>query len=159
MYVLLPVVLAIWGTIGWKIYVGLKDQDEHTGATQIEKPIAIDQVDAARLPIVANYRDPFLDGAVTHANTGQTGMPKPKAVVAPVVTVKAPVETPLHWPEISYSGLIKRNGEEKVVGFLNVDGQSHFVKPGDKAGAVTVLKLWKDSIQLSWNKQVRVVRK
>jgi hypothetical protein len=159
MYVLLPVVLGIWGTIGWKIYTGLQDKTQADAAPQKAASLLIDDAQADSIPLVAQYRDPFLDGSVAprvqHASQDQ----KKQGVQANPLPKQTLVETPAQWPQIAYNGLIKRNGEEKVVGFLNVDGQSHFVKPGDKAGAVTVVKLWKDSIQVSWNKLQRVIRK
>ncbi|MGL4599303.1 MAG: hypothetical protein ACRCYO_17405 [Bacteroidia bacterium] len=159
MYVLLPIVLAIWGTIGWKIYAGLQEKTETKQTPQTGAMLPKNELQAESLSLVANYRDPFLEGAVSQQQTNTIQTPK---VNQPAVQTPKPqpiVETPQQWPQITYNGLIKRNGEEKVVGFLTVDGQSHFVKPGDKAGSVNIVKLWKDSIQVSWNKLQRVVRK
>lgn len=153
---LLPVVFAIWGLIGWKVYAAMKGKEpvvtEKDNAAS-KKKVAEEVPDSFVLQ--ANYRDPFLGKAfVAKSPKPVSGNTKPvpeKKTEAP-----KPVAT---WPKIIYSGLVQRNGEQKKVGFLNVDGASHFVQGGEQIGEVKVLRLWKDSVEVVWGKEKRVVGK
>lgn len=153
-WILLPAVLAIWGMIGWKIYAAVNGEEEtFTGEpAQAELP-----TDTSVVPdeytLLLDYRDPFFEKK-----------PQPKQNTAGVkkaepVPVKnsAPVIT--QWPSVSYGGLVRQTQSGKTVGFLIVNGASHFVNAGDVAGELTVTKMWSDSIEVRFGKESRRIRK
>jgi hypothetical protein len=153
-FFLLPVVLAIWAVIGWKVYTAVKDNDESNAPAQIITP---SKEAVAELPdtivLLANYRDPFLDKPVVQAPKAKN----PAVQKAPAVKAEQPKVSA--WPALSYQGLIKRNSDQKMVGFLSVNGASSFVQPGQAAGEIKVMRMWKDSIEVAFGKEKRILRK
>src|ERR1044072_6787061 len=154
-YFMLPFVLAIWGVIGWKVYVafGKNIKNVVSNNAPAEKNKAEPLADT--ISLIANYRDPFLDKTIENspAKIHTTKISKAESVKSiPVVTVAA-------WPKIMYHGLIKRSGDKRTVGFLSVDGKSFFVQGGGEAGAVKVGKLWNDSVEIFFGKEKKMIRK
>ncbi len=155
-WILVPGVLAIWAAIAWQVYNTMKDDDSF----QQEKQVAVVPLNASSLSpdtftLLLDYRDPFLDGLVKKkpapvANTEHHAAASKKN--APL-----PEESP--WPSIKYSGLVRQPNTDRMVGFLTIDGATHFVKSGDVVGVIQVGKVWKDSIQVSFGKASQVVKK
>lgn len=155
-YVMLPLVLAIWGTIGWKVYASLGNEPAAVTAerTAPVKDRSVQLPDTIRL--IANYRDPFLDKLVATEKPTVKPIRNPKPAQPGTPQVSQPVQV---WPQVTYHGLIKRSGDEKTVGFLRVNGTSHFIRGNEAAGVVNVVRLWKDSVEVAWGKEKKIVRK
>lgn len=140
---LLPVVLAIWGIIGWKVYAAMKQEPEEESVFADHSDLI---GDTSFVPedyeLILDYRDPFL---------GKTEVKKPKtnsiAVIPPQPPVKSTAETDV-WPVITYSGLVREPKSGKTVGFLTIAGESCFVQTGDILGDLSVGKCNKDSVQV-----------
>lgn len=153
---LLPLVIAIWAMIGWKVYAAMnKDGDANNVSYHAPEIAAHGKALPDSVVLIANYRDPFLDKVVevkrNAAANSSAVVVKPKAEAPPKATAS--------WPKLGYYGLVKRNGDAKTVGFLSVDGESHFVQSGTVIGEVKVLRMWKDSVEVVWGKERRVVGK
>ena len=153
---LLPLVLAIWGLIGWKFYAAMNGNEKPPAMHK--EPNAVSrktEIISDSVQLIANYRDPFL---------GQQNEPrivKPKTFSS---TTSKPVKTEIPKPvfvdlKINYYGLVKRNGDSKAVGFLSINGNSHFVQSGQIIDELKILHLWKDSVELLKGKEKLVVRK
>ena len=154
-YFLLPVVLAVWGMIGWKVYAafGEKKMSSVTAQPSFDKVITIKSGDT--IPLIANYRDPFLD-KVTENTISKNPVKNPKSQKA-----EQPVSIPQaeKWPSLVYHGLIKKSGSEKMVGFLTVNNKSFFVHGNEDAGIVSIGKVWKDSIEIFFAKEKQTIHK
>ena len=157
---MVPLVLAIWGMIGWKVYAAMKGKKDSDFVIAKEEKIKVSTEIPDTVKLIADYRDPFLGKSIANEkdskfNTDnyQQGNSKLKVAKIPEPTIVAT------WPAISYHGLVKRNGDQKTVAFLNVSGTSYFVKGGDVAGEVQVGKLWKDSVEILFGKDKKVFRK
>ena len=151
---LLPAVLCIWGVIGWKVYAAVGD-DEDIAAPENELHVTSDHVPA--IPDTYNlqldYRDPFLDKPVP------VKMPKKNssAPIPPKIEKKETVVAV--WPVLRYAGLVKQSKDGKLVGFLNVNGVSHFVKSTDVIDELVIGKVWSDSVEVRRGKERRVITK
>ena len=156
-YIMVPIVLAIWGMIGWKVYAAMKGNDEKLSSVILEEKV---KTTGAEIPdtisLIANYRDPFLGKMFVEKKDSRTKTQDLKSTArkAPVTPVIAP-----SWPIVSYHGLIKRTGDQKTVGFLNVNGKSYFVQGGEEAGEVKVGKMWKDSVEILFGKDKKIFKK
>jgi hypothetical protein len=152
-WILLPVVLGVWGMIGWKIYEGTKD--EVVSDIESENPI-YENTDTTLSPneyaLVLNYRDPFLD-KLPKAKEGVSSIPKMTIEVQPV---DIPSET---WPLLLYGGLVREPKGGETVGFLTVEGQPQFVHTGDEIGNIRVGRITIDSIEIYMGKMKRYVGK
>ena len=116
-YLLLAIVLIVWGILGIKI-VGAINPEPNEGLTTVitEKfvPKAIKERDT--FSIVANYRDPFL-------GTLPKGTLKKKRVV--------PKKEKLPEKIIMYSGSIMDAKTKKRIFFVSIDGQQHMLSKND----------------------------
>jgi hypothetical protein len=108
------------------------------------------------IKLIADYRDPFLGKNFVQEDDSKFKIQNSRLKVE---NVPEPVKVVAVWPAVFYHGLVKRNGNQKTVGFLNVNGKSFFVQGGEVAGEVQVGKLWKDSLEILFGKDKRVFRK
>ncbi|MDQ3109907.1 MAG: hypothetical protein M3R17_08425 [Bacteroidota bacterium] len=155
-YILVPIVLAIWGIIGWKVYAAMGGKDE-SNIVAISENVNVSKIDIPdTIELIANYRDPFLDDLKFEIRNSKLNIRDSKSVKVEIPVLPKVI---VSWPAIAYFGLIKRNSDGKTVGFLSVNGVSYFVQGGEGAGEVKVSKLWKDSVEVVWGKERRVVKK
>ena len=155
MYVLLPIVLGIWGFIGWKIYAGLQGNEAEHIAALPHTPGTGNEHVPDTFQLAANYRDPFLGKSnIPSAHVaGGSGNSKPSQLPK-----QANLPVAKNWPEVIYGGMIRKK-EGLPFALLNVGGQDHLVKAGEQAGEVQVLVIYRDSIQVSRGKEKRFFRK
>jgi hypothetical protein len=155
---LLPVVLGVWGMIGWKIYVAVNSDQETdvvvsiTGNTD-SLPSEIPET----YELLLNYRDPFLDinKKSVHLPTDQRiNLPKPSSVKP-----KESEETAVVQPDIRYYGLVKESNSQKTVGFLGVNSQTHFVATGDIIEAIKIMRIWSDSVEVIFDGKKKIIRR
>ncbi|MCU0436184.1 MAG: hypothetical protein MUC87_22195 [Bacteroidia bacterium] len=156
-YLLMAVVAAIWGLIGWKIWKGLQGDDDFN--VEPEPVLSAKKKNALSdsFQLILNYRDPFLDkpaAAVPSPPISTNTLPKQTLVTAP-----KPEPVTANWPEIRYGGLVKRTGQEKSAGFVSVNGSSEIVLPGQKIGEIIITRLWRDSVEVQRGKEKRIVKK
>ena len=152
---MLPLVLAIWGVIGWKVYAAfgknVKNSVSTNSPVEKNKPEPL----ADTVSLIANYRDPFLDKTIENSPQKIHGNKISKVeIIKPV-----PVVLISTWPKITYHGLIKRSGDKRTVGFLSLDGKSYFVQGGGAVESVKVGRMWNDSVEVFWGKEKKMVKK
>ncbi|MCA6363624.1 MAG: hypothetical protein IM638_11355 [Bacteroidetes bacterium] len=156
-YLLMAVVAAIWGLIGWKIWKGLQGDDDFNVEPETVLNAKNKNTLSDSFELILNYRDPFLDkpvAAVTSASVSTQSVPKQTVVAAP-----KPEPVTSSWPEIRYGGLVKRTGQEKSAAFVSVNGNSEIVVPGQKIGDITITRIWRDSVEVMRGKEKRMIKK
>lgn len=154
-WILLPAVLAIWGFLGWKLYAAMKD--EAPQANYISPHIAApdDQLVPDTYQLLLDYPDPFLTiPKPSPKQSSNVNSQTPKQVIPKTETIAS-----LPWPEIRYAGLVKSPKDGKAVGFLTINGISHFVKNGDVVDLISVKTIWKDSVLVAFGKESEIIRK
>jgi hypothetical protein len=158
LYVLVPAVLAVWGIIGWQIFVGLGPQK----LTRFkQKPAPQATVDKASRSLSLNYPDPFgrLHAGVQrpkpttpqHGNSPATAKAKPAA--------EKPKETAKPWPPLRYLGQVKNLTTRKTSAILQLNGSTETVATGSSWQEITVLQCTNDSVQVRFAKEKRWVKK
>lgn len=153
---LLPLVLVIWGLIGWKIYAAMNGNDESPAMHKESNGFAAKaKTISDSIILIANYRDPFL-GKQNETHRVKSN-PVASSIAKPIKTeTPKPVRADL---KINYYGLVKRNSDSKAVGFLSINGNSCFVQSGQIIDEIKILRLWKDSVELQNGKEKKIVRK
>ena|SRR6218665_585574 len=158
-YVLLPATLAVWILIGVRIYKTLHpaaDAEQLAVRPTTAKPAGPTLSDT--FLIANNYRDPF--GKVTAVAPDRHYS---AAATAPAVKKAAPPATSVikaeSWPAVSYSGMIRNQQSNKQLALVSINGNLHSMKQGDITDHVQLGKIWKDSIEVVWNKERKFVRK
>ena len=152
----MPATIGVWLTIFVRVYSTL-----HGAETAVDfqpaanaDPFAGDN-EPDTFSIVNNYRDPFTEKPAAPKHTAGTASgnaviknPKP-----------ATVKKESSWPSIHYSGMIKNQKSNRQLAMLEIDGSQTAVTSGDMAGNVKVCRIFKDSIELMFEKQKRFFRK
>ena len=124
-YLLLGLVILIWGIIGFKVIQAISNEPEvPVVATQ---PTLIPKSREKRdtFELVANYRDPFL---------GILPISRKKPVER--VVKKKPVSK----RNIVYSGLVSQTESGNTMFFVSIEGKQHIMSRNEKINGVTLLK-------------------
>lgn len=154
-WILLPVVLGIWGAIGWQVYAAMKGDDGFVmnGADTVTITQSTSVIPDT-FKLLLDYSDPFLDKSKTNIKT------VPINNNAATTTKKTePGVASMQWPAISYSGLVRQPNSDRMVGFLSLNGRTHFVKTGDVIDLIRVGIINKDSVEIVMGKERRFFRK
>jgi hypothetical protein len=165
-YLLLPLVLLVWGMIGWRIWAASSDSASETEQLPAMALRTKPALTRQRPRLLLTYGDPFKPGASRPAPS--LAGPVPVASFppsAPATSRAASLNFPAHpatpaapvpsiaWPQIKYLGVISHVGSEAQVALLAVDNQELVVKAGRSERGVQVIKLFRDSVQLGFSGQ------
>lgn len=137
-YILLAVVIGVWGIIGYKISNGLSPNVPEIVAQDYEKsfkPKTIAEVE--RFSIENVERDPFL-GTLSRKKSVTTLIVKPK---------KKTVENA---PIITYNGLVKKQHSNKQVFVVNINNKQYLLKQGQEVDSVKLIRGNKKSIVIRY---------
>jgi len=130
-YLLLTVVLVIWGILGFKLLGALGSDDEMAETVHVsDSYISPATKKREPLEIAANYRDPFF------GTMPKTEQPKKKKVV------KKP-KPQIPRKNIVYSGSVAQNGAKDRLYFVSINGQQHIMEKNQKINDVTLV--WGDT--------------
>ena len=134
-YLLLGLVLLIWGVVLWK-FVSFTDHAE-VNITPIAVSGGGNQSNTSKSTYTfhLNYRDPFLKASrrkKTPETSSQSAPPIPRRFV--------------RLPEVKYYGLVSA-GQQKT-GIMQMQQKSIMIKEGEVVGGYKVLKLTQDQLTL-----------
>jgi hypothetical protein len=158
--ILIIVVLSLWGTVGYRALnrqftdneVILEKQSTPDNAT-------INQVNKDTFKLEKINRDPFLNKQF------QTAVALPKTVISHYKAVKKTVipiipkgDPNLRWPSLSYHGYIASKERNEDLVLLTIDSKLRKLKLNDPVNGLMVKKRYKDSIEVYFNAETRMVR-
>ncbi|MHA7832357.1 MAG: hypothetical protein ACX93O_14780 [Flagellimonas sp.] len=135
-YLLLGVVLLVWGIIGFKVIKAISKEPE---LPAVRQPISILPKNIKKrdtFELVANYRDPFL-GTLP----AKKKKPKKKVIRKEKVEKK----------NIVYAGLVSRSESGKSMFFVSIDGQQHIMSKKQKIDDVSLVSGNEKSIRVRYN--------
>lgn len=156
--ILILVVLGLWGTVGYKAlnrqFTGnemiLEKQNQTDNAN-------INQINKDTFELEKINRDPFLNKQF------QTAAAVPETVVSyykPAIKAAAPavpkIDSNISWPVLSFYGYLKTKDQELVL--LKVDSKLCRLKLNDPINGLVVKKKYKDSIQVLFNAETKIIR-
>lgn len=136
-YLLLVIVLGVWGTIAYKIIVGLKSDEVTTNAplaTVLFSPKTIIEVDT--FSISKYMRDPFLGR-----------YPKKKQQKATRSNKKQQKAT-TDFPRVIYKGKITKQQSSESIYILEINGKQYLLREGKQAEDIKLLKGAKQHIMI-----------
>ncbi len=151
-YLLLVVVVLIWGIIFYRIFSTVGASDNNTNSLNNHAKSEVDKNANDTFNIDGNYRDPFL---------GNMQVDKPVILsTAPKQVVKEEkVVQKLAWPSIEYGGMIKNQKSNKQLVLVQINGQNNLMKTGDIVAGVQLMKIYKDSLEVSFQKEKKWIKK
>ncbi len=141
MYLLLILTLLIWSFIIYKIFFTNEDENDGNLATETIRVNEKVEDKFDPIPLLLNYRDPFLKTATVVKNKRKL-TPSKKRVVRNQVS----------WPKIKYSGLIQNKVTNERRINITINNKNYIMKENDKVRDILLVKIHADSIILSKNK-------
>jgi hypothetical protein len=134
LYILILGTLLIWGVILYKIMnvIG-SEKDELNSEKNYIAMVDKNESLPDTFTILANYTDPVVE------------LQKP-IVITP-------------WPAIVYLGVIKNQKSNKQFVMVQINNQSNAMKLGEIIEGVTLLKVYKDSVEVKFNKEKKFIKK
>jgi len=142
-YVLLSVVLGIWGLIGFKVVntINPPRQEAETKLAQaVFSPKEIKQRDT--FSISANYRDPFL-GTMPKINK-----PKKQRKITPE-------KKEMPEKNIVYSGFVTENASGNKIFFITIDGQQEMMTKNGIFKEVKLLSGDPEKVKVKYNGKIK----
>ncbi|WP_298760631.1 hypothetical protein [uncultured Psychroserpens sp.] len=139
-YVLLVLVLGVWGTIVYKIITGLNPELPELNIQQVIaiKDFKVDtKVDTFSIATVD--RDPFL-GTITKKKTKLSVAKKRKSIT---------------WLPIVYLGIVKNKNQREQVFIVSINGKQSLLKQGQSKDSVALLGGNKNSVTFRYKNEQR----
>jgi len=135
--VLLALVVAIWGTVGYKIWSGLNPElpeDIPLQLTTNFKPNVSTIVDT--FSIEPLERDPFLGKIISKETNVKVSNPikKSEDVYIPIL----------------YHGMIAKENSRDKLYIISIENQQHFIKVGQTVNGIKLLKATNDEIRVTY---------
>lgn len=154
-YVLLPLVVLIWGIIVYRIFTSINpDSPNVTGRQSSLVTDTLQKNVPDTFTIVANYRDPFLGALPVAPSKPGFSVTKPVAK-AP----EPPKETiPVLWPSLSYSGMVRNKDSKKQMALIQINNSMHSMQINETVAGVQLLGIYPDSIIVVFNKQKKTIK-
>ena len=149
-YILLPAVVIIWGTLLWKIFQGRDISHDLSVPTTIKRENGSEEKARENIELSYNYKDPFLKTSTKteSVNTGNNSQQE-----------QPYYNTGNMWAEIEYSGIIKTNDKQNMTGLLNINGKKHLLRTGSEVDGIKVIYIHPDSIYLEFQREKRSFRR
>ncbi len=141
LYVLLPLVVFIWGAIIYQITDAFSDDD----------PIALDTTSFSFSKIENKERDPFTISTVERDPFLGT-IYKPKKVVEKKVAART-VKAEITWPSIRYKGLVTGGSGATAIYLVEINGVDHLMKRNDMVEEVKLTRGNKSWVQLQYKRK------
>jgi hypothetical protein len=135
-YILIPVVLIVWGVIGWRIF-SYGDEEAELDPIIVSDRSMTENKPAVRPRLRLDYQDPFL----------KVGLLEPR-VEEDKETPPVQVNRNIQKPPIIYKGLIA-GAKGSVVGLVDYQSQSYLVHQGDAIGSFQIRGIYADSLLIA----------
>lgn len=121
-YILLLIVIVVWGIIGYQIFNQLNNQEDSISLKK-EKLVYIpkERIEHKNYSVKANYRDPFL---------GKLPVNKKRKT-------KKIVKETIPFPSVIYNGIIDGGAKKSYI--ITVSGKQEILKPNTSFKGVTLL--------------------
>ena len=136
-YLLLALVVVVWGILGFRIVKTLSPDSETSQVIVSTAGISFPEIKNDSFAIRANYRDPFLG---TWSKSDKPAKTKKKLKKIPQLP-KIP---------IIYSGSMAENGKKGRMFFVTINGKQHLMKLNQTVEMVRLLKGNKQTITVRY---------
>jgi len=153
-YLLVVLVAAVWGVIGYRVFGALQWDDDTAPAVkrstrkEVYNDYAIPR-DTEQLH--QNYRDPF---GMVKAKDTVVKQERPHVATVTIPKVQA---APVNWDFIRYVGYIRNPGSNKLIAMIHLNGQELMLSEGETAAQLKLLKNLRDSIKINYNGKTKFI--
>nr|WP_319570067.1 hypothetical protein [uncultured Draconibacterium sp.] len=145
---MLPIVLAIWSVIFFKVFWG--NQGKEIDSNQLPESSQLrlkDTIVTNSYELDLSYNDPFL-GKTLAKKTTENSSPQ---------SSDNTLEETMILPNITYNGYVKN--EKSVSAYLNIDGEIFIAEQNKKYADVKILKILPDSVLVHFKNKQEWIKK
>lgn len=149
-WLLIPLVLILWGIIGYQIYSGVKGEVQVIQEPKAKPSVIATTQDTLSYVLNLDYPDPFLKNRkrinpsyTSSTNNAPSSPTKPK--VKATVVLK-----PLRWPSLTYKGQLEKKGSKTPMCIVEIDKTLFFMRKGEEQDGVKLLHVFTDSVQVAY---------
>jgi hypothetical protein len=150
-YILLPVVLLVWGGVLYQVFSFSKTDEilENTSIDLNIKPFKLKE----RTPfaINVNYRDPFLGKRYVT----QEAVPSKKKTTK--IKKESKLEEVIIWPSIIYKGIVSDTKDKIKIYMLYINGKMYLMKKGETENEVFLKGGDKESIYVKYKGNLNLI--
>lgn len=154
LYLLLPLVLCIWGFIGYKIYYNINNKPvyEINGNALLVSKDNKSKIDT--FTIKNNYRDPFLNGAISSTSLQLQEEQEGFNDRAGFSNIQLVV-----FPDLKYFGIITNTLKKQKVALVRIQGKDNIVREGDLKDNILIYRMYNDSLIIKLKKNKKTIFK
>lgn len=155
-YILVVVVLVIWGLIIRTVISSVSNGDEVvpvTAAKSAKEPYNDYTLPKDTTHLLLNYRDPF--GLVKFKDTAEVRVKS----ISHKSLAAIPLKPAMNWSFIKYSGYIHNPTSRKLIALVNINGKNIMLSEGETKDQVRLIKNMRDSIKIIFNGQTKFIVK
>ena len=153
-YILLPLTAIIWGMIVYRIFFDTNAQEESSLFVQNKSTQNRAVAPPDTFELLLNYPDPFLKHERRVIPNTDVSTTKKEAEPKP----QKPAEV-VNWPAIKYGGLVRQVNQENELAIVTINGSSQLMKTGETVNDIKLIKIYNDSIIVSFQTQKRTIKK
>ncbi|MCF8457036.1 MAG: hypothetical protein K9H62_13990 [Bacteroidales bacterium] len=157
-YILLPIVVIVWGLVFYQIYNFLNRDSEDKGFdmpvfnTQQQEKLINDTFN-----LILDYPDPFIKRQDLPSSVSiEQKENKANRSGSKKLNRKLPEKKEL---EIAYKGFIRSKENNSRLEILVIDGKPYFAKKQIEDFGIKIESVWNDSIQISFDNKKRILKK
>lgn len=149
LFLLFPLVLGIWGTIGYQIVDGLNPDLPKSESFELsfrESETKTSELLELQIP----ERDPFLETIKTKKNKSSSNNS----------ALKVKVIDEIQWPTIEYLGYVKKDASRNSRAVaLMINGNNHIIKVGGVQDSLKLTKATDDYVILRYKRKDKKISK
>ncbi len=159
-YILLPLLVIVWGTIVYKIF-WYKQVNDSVRSSDYSILIPSDSayIDSSANKLILKYRDPFLEGYRSFYPYSSAVVPQIFGDNGQNLNQRKVVEKEVVWPEITYNGMVKNIKSQKRIALLVIKGKNYLLASGESSEEVNVGKISPDSVELHFKGKTMILIK
>ena len=151
-YLMLTVVVGIWGKIMYDIFAPKADNYVYAGITNNVESIT-DDLTLFEYELIADYRDPFLGKYKRSGNENRVVRSNRPAKQKPKVRVKATRK----WPKLEYNGKMKNRANQDATVFVKINDKDFLMKVGESQNDIKLIKISTDSLFVEFDDEKRSI--
>lgn len=157
--ILILVVLGLWGTVGYRTLYRQFSGDEVLLEKQNQtKNITISQINKDTFELEKINRDPFLNKQFQNTVVIRKHVSGFSSVKKIIPSVNKKVVSNIDWPTLIYYGYIASKERNEDLILLKIDSKLHKLKLNDPVNGLIVKKKYKDSIEVFFNSQIKIIK-
>ena len=104
--------------------------------------------------LINNYRDPFFGKTLNLQKRPLKRSPVNNPDNKIIRTIQDD-----NFPPVSFSGMVRNSESGKELAMIQINGQHHLMNSGDRISDIKLVRIFRDSIEVLWEKEKRMIRK